>query len=110
MVDNLPGVFIPYRVLLNPGHTLQQIRLHDLLGGQLGDVFMLGNQGGQVPVFGAELIHTLVHRQITLICAGDAIKHIIALFAVGQGDIESVVFAATGERNVGPGPVGSCID
>ena len=106
VVDNLSGVFIPYRVFLNPGHALHKVRLHDLLYGQLGDVFVLGNQRSNIAVFGAKLIHSLVHCEVTLICAADAIKHIIALFPVGQGNIELVVFAATGERNVGPGAVG----
>ena len=110
MVDNLAGVFIPYRVFLNPGHALHKVRLHNLLYGQLGDVFVLGNQGGQVPVFGAKLIHTLMYREVTLIRTGDAIKHIIAFLPVSQRDIKLVIFPAASKRNVGPGPVGRCID
>ena len=70
---------------------------------------MLSNQGGQVPVFGAKLIHSLVHCEVTLIRTGDAIKHIIAFLPVSQRDIKLVIFPATGERNIGPGPVGRCI-
>ena len=60
-------------------------------------------------MFGAKLIDTLMYRQITLICPGDAIKHIIAFLPVSQSNVELIVFASASKRNIGPGPVGRCI-